>query len=376
MTTSTDFPVLDRCNFLNHAAVAPIPRRGAEALRTFAEEAQNEGAVAWPRWARQLKAGREQAAILLAVPADEIGFVHNTTHGLLCIANSLAWRPGDNLVTAAGEFPANVQAWRHLRHLGVEIRRIAERPDSSFAIDDFAAAIDARTRLVAVSLVQYGTGFRMPAEGLADLCRGRGALLCLDAIQAVGALPTRAADLGCDILVADGHKWMLGIEGHGILWMRPQLVEQMNECMTGWVGRVRFWDYDDYEQPPLPSARRFEDGSYNIAAAVALAESLALINETGIETVWSRIEALTARLREGAARIGWSVASPRGDGRRSGIVTLTRDGIDPVETVKALDAQQIHVAARRGRLRVSPHFYNTADQIDALIDALSGVAGD
>lgn len=374
MNLADEFPILAERNFLNHAAVAPIPRRAADALRAFADDASRLGGVGWQRWAGRLNAARQSAADLLAVPADEIGFVHNTTHGLLCVANSLPWRPGDNIVSASGEFPANVVAWRNLRGQGVALRSIAERPDRTFSIDDFAAAIDNRTRLVAVSLVQYATGFRMPIEALADLCRSRGVLLSLDAIQAVGALPTRIPDLGCDFLSADGHKWMLAPEGLGVLWVRPSLIDQLNESMTGWVGRVRYWDFDDFDQPLQPTARRFEDGSYNMAAAVALAESLALLNETGIDRVWSNIESLTARLCDGVARLGFAVRSPRADGQRSGIVILAREGFDAVAAAKALDARNIHVVPRRGGLRVSPHFYNTRDQIDAFLAALADIA--
>jgi selenocysteine lyase/cysteine desulfurase len=368
-----EFPILERSTFLNHAAVAPLPRRALDALAAYAEDAAL-GATAWPRMAARLKAAREAAGRLLGVPANEIGFVHNTTHGLLCMANSLPWRAGDNLVTAEHEFPANVQPWRQLGERGVARRVVAERPDHAFSIDDFAAAIDGRTRLVAVSMVQYSTGLRMPVEALAELCRERGVLLGLDAIQAIGAMPTRPTELGCDFLAADGHKWMLGPEGLGILWMRPELSDSLNASMTGWVGRVRSWDYDDHAQPLHPGARRFEEGSYNMAGAAALGAALEVINEFGIENVWGAVEALTARLAEGAARLGVAVASPRADGQRSGIVALDLGaGADPVATATELGRRGIHVAARRGWLRVSPHFYNRPDQIDALLAALSEI---
>ena len=152
--------------------------------------------------------------------------------------------------------------------------------------------------------------------------------------------------------------------------MRPELAEQMNESMTGWIGRVRHWDYEDFEQPLLAGARRFEEGSHNMPGALAFGESLAVINGRGIENVWRDIDALTTRLCEGAAAIGWRAVSPRDEGQRSGIVALSREGIDPAQLAARLDKRGIHVAARRGWLRVSPHFYNQPEQIDRLLDEL------
>ncbi|MEN6627941.1 MAG: aminotransferase class V-fold PLP-dependent enzyme [Candidatus Sumerlaeia bacterium] len=372
---NVEFPVLEKINFLNHAAVAPMPRRSADMVRLFATEAMEQGSVAWPLWAGRVKQARVRAAQLLGCGEDEVTFSHNTTHGLLCVANSLPWRPGDNIVTAAGEFPANVYPWRNLAPLGVAIRTVAERPDRSFSADDFAAAIDSRTRLIAISLVQYGTGCRMPVEAIAEICRKRGILLCLDAIQAAGAMPTLVDELGCDFLTADGHKWLLGPEGAGILYVKRERLDMLGNAMTGWIGRVRPNDYTDFEQPLAHAASRFEEGSHNAVGIGALGESIGLILEVGIDEVWRRIEAVTARIDEGARRLGLEVVSPRGEGVRSGIIAITRAGLDVDTCAKALAEKKIYVAARRGWLRLSPHFYNTLEQMDEFINALGSMTG-
>jgi selenocysteine lyase/cysteine desulfurase len=348
--------------------------RAAEALRGYAGEACRMGGDAWPLWAARLKTARQRVAELLGAGLDEIGFVHNTTHGLLCVANSLPWRPGDNIVTTQGEFPANRYPWSQLAARGVALRAIPPRDGHRFLVDDFIAAMDGRTRLVAVSLVSYASGGRIPAQTLAQACRERGVLLCLDAIQALGAVPLRADDLGCDFLAADGHKWLLGPEGAGLLYVRRERLGLLDETMCGWTARERPWDYGDLAQPLCPAASRFEEGSHNMAGLGALGESLGLFLEIGIEQVWAAIEALTGRLAEGAARRGWRVESPRGDGERSGIVALSRPGVDPAAIAAQLEQRGISVAARHGWLRVSPHFYNTPDQIDALLAALAGIA--
>ena len=366
-----EFPILQRLDYLNHAAVAPIPARAAQALARFAAQAAEQGGDAWPQWAAALRGARQRAGELLGVHENEIGFVHNTTHGLLCVANSLRWRPGDNVVVTQGDFPANYHPWRNLGELGVALRQVVPRADHRFTVDDFLPLIDANTRVLAVSLASYATGFRMPVETLAEACRARGVLLCVDAIQAMGAMPTRVAELGCDFIVADGHKWLLGPEGIGILWMRPELDAQLNASMTGWVGRTRPWDYADMQQPLHAGARRFEEGSHNMLGATALGESLGLLLETGLENIWSAIERHTAHLREGLARGGWSVVSPAGEGERSGIIACTRAGYDPAAVLRALAARKIALAARGGFLRISPHFYNTAEQIERLLAALA-----
>ncbi len=366
-----EFPILERMVFFNHAAVAPLPWRAAEALRQYAGEAAELGATAWPAWAVRMREARRRAAALLGAGEDEVGFAHNTTHGLMCVAHSLPWRAGDNVVTAAGEFPANVHPWRNLAGRGVALRAVGRRAGLRFSADDFAAAIDARTRLVAVSLVQYDSGFRMPIEALAGICRERGVLLCVDAIQGLGALPVSVDALGCDFLVADGHKWLLGPEGAGLLYVPRERLELLGPEMTGWAGRVRPWDYADYEQPLKPTAERFEEGSPNMAGIAALGASLGLLLEVGIADVWRRIEALTALIEEGARRLGFEVASPRAEGERSGIVALGRAGLDVEAAARALGERGVVVVARGGWLRVSPHFYNTPAQVERFLGALA-----
>lgn len=368
-----EFPILGEVDFFNHAAVSPLPRRSAVALRVYGEEASRFGCAVWPRWAGRLEKARSAGAKLLGCDGASVGFVPNTTAGLMAVAYSLPWEPGDNVVTASHEFPGNVYPWQNLRSRGVELRRVAEGPDYRYRVEDFAALIDARTRVVAISLVQYSTGYRMLAEALAELCRKRGVLLCLDAIQAVGAMPTRVDDLDCDFLVADGHKWMLGPEGWGLVYVRPECMAMLNDTMGGWLGRQNPADYDDTDQPLATGARRFETGSWNVAGGIALGQSLELFNEVGIGHVWQRIDALTTQLCTGLDALGYQVISPRGEGERSGIVAFTRTGLDAKAAAKELEDKNIFVSARRGWLRAAPHFYQTPAQIERLLEALGAL---
>lgn len=363
-----EFPILDRCTFLNHAAVAPLPARTAEAVRRWSEEAQLDVGDAWGRWSADLRRARLSAARLINCEADEICFARNTTHGLLIVAHSLAWRPGDNIITTAGDFPANVYPWRSLAAQGVSVRKVQPR-DGRFEVADVERAIDARTRILAVSFVQYHTGFRADLAALGRLCRDRGILFCVDAIQGLGAIPLDVRAVDCDFLSADGHKWLLSPEGLGILYIKKHRLEEMNESMVGWVGRAIPGDYANLDQPPADAAKRFEEGSHAMALTTAMGQSLDLILEVGVDEIWRRIDALTRPLVEGLRDLGLTVASPQGETERSGIV-LARGNFDPPDLVRRLGERRIYAAARGDGLRISPHFYNRPRQIDDLLAAL------
>ncbi len=367
---AAEFPILRDRIFFNHSAVSPLPARTANALRRWLDEAQTEVGEAWPVWAASISRARSLAANLLHCSADEIAFVHNTTHGLLCVANSLTWRPGDNVIIAEHEFPADVHPWRNLRSRGVAVRVILER-EGRFQIEDFLERIDGRTRLIAVSQVQYSTGFRMPVESLGEICAKRDILFCVDAIQGLGAMPTDVGKFGCHFLAADGHKWLLGAEGLGILYVKKSMFEKLNDSMTGWLGRVHPADYDDVEQPLAPAAKRFEEGTHALALILALEQSLGLLLEAGENQVWQKIEALTDQLAVGLRSLGFDLVSSRREGESSGIVAFTGVGVNPVAWAAELRKRKIYLAARRGWLRASPHFYNTPEQVASLLSALN-----
>lgn len=371
MELAAEFPILNELIYFNHAGVAPLPACAAQALSRFAEEAARLGATVWPRWNQAVAGSRAHAAALLNVRPEEIAFIHNTTHGLLLVAQSLRWRPGDCVLGLADDFPANVYPWTELATRGVTRHTVAPRIDGRYHIDDFAAALTPRTRVVAVSLVHYATGFRLPIEPLAEICHARGVLLCVDGIQGLGALPVDVPALGCDFLVADSHKWLLGLEGLGLLYIRHELLDQLDTALTGWVGRVRRSDYDDLHQPLVHEARRYEEGSHNIAGFQALQASLGLLREITLPVVWHRIEALTHQLSEGVKSLGYTVLSPRDTGERSGILSITRPGFDAAQAVKHMAARGVHVAVRGAGLRFSPHFYNTPEQCERCLAVLA-----
>lgn len=369
--TRQEFPIRERYAFLNHASVAPIPASTQAAISEFARDAAEEGPVNYAAWLHAMTLARETAGAMINSDPDDICFVKNTNHGLLIVANSINWKAGDNVVGLEHEFPANTLPWKNLRHHGVEFRGVPERADYTYSIDDIAACIDDRTRLLAVSWVEYSTGVRNDIDALGRLCRDKGILFCVDGIQGMGVLPIDVQSLPVDFLMADGHKWMLAPEGCGVLYIKRDLIPQLNDNMAGWCGMKNPQDYDNTDQPYKPNARKFEEGSHNLLAINALGTSLRILQAAGYDYIQERIEAITRLLMERARAKGYEVVTPENWEQRAGIISLRKDlqNIDAVAKM-LLEKHQIVIAARRGFLRVSPHFYNDEEEIERLVSAL------
>ena len=234
------------------------------------------------------------------------------------------------------------------------------------------AADHPRTRLVTLSHVEFGTGQRHDLAAIGRFCRERNILLCIDAIQSLGVIPLNVRDLNIDFLSADGHKWMIAPEGAGLFYCRRELVEQVHPALIGWLNVRNALDFDHIDYTLKSDAGRFECGSHNVPGLLGLKASLELIASIGVEAIWTQVQSLTDRLVAGLRGRGYTVVSPRNDLESSGIVSFTRDGLNTAAIAKELHARQIEIAVRAGRLRCSPHFYNTKDQVDQLLHALPG----
>ena len=372
-----DFPILDQFIFMNHAGVAPISRPAGEALRSYAQQAES-AAYCDAHWYRRAKVVKQASAALInAAGPDEIAFVPNTSTGLNLVARGLDWREGDNVVITDVEYPANRYPWEDLRRWGVRIIEVPQLPDGRIDEEDVVEAITDRTRVVSISHVQYASGHRIDLRPVSTMVHKAHGYLCVDAIQSVGALPVDVQEMGIDFLSADGHKWLLSPEGCGIFYCRQDLVDALHPAIVGWMNMVDAMDFGNYRFQFRPDAGRFEPGTYNIPGILAMGASIDLLLKVGIETVWSRIESLTARLCDGLKARDYRVHSPRAtESERSGIVVFEpphskKRSTPPLDQIVAdLQQNRIVIVVREGRLRASPHFYNTPAQIDALVDAL------
>jgi selenocysteine lyase/cysteine desulfurase len=366
-----EFPITRRWVFFDHAAVAPLSRPAQQALAEWAADMAENGDVNVLRWDRRVEEVRGLAARLLNADPLDIAFVKNTSEGVGIVAEGFPWKAGDNVVIAAEEYPANVYPWMNLAGRGVEVRRVPSR-DRRLWIDDLRAAIDGRTRLLSLSAVEYASGFRNDLDAIGGLCRERGVYFVVDAIQALGVLPVDVRRSPVDFLAADGHKWLLGPEGAGIFYIRRELVDLLHAVGVGWNSVVGSRNFAKIDFTLKPHAGRWESGSLNLAGITALGASLELLLGIGIPAVAARVLELTDYLCEQAERMGLEVFSSRRPEDKSGIVSLTAPVADPRALVRRLRAEGVVINQRSGRLRVSPHCYNTHAELDRLIGLLHG----
>lgn len=364
-------PVTDRFAFMNHAALAPMTRAAADVVAAEARRVAATGDLHWPERQEGIAAARSAAARLLG--CDEparVAFVENTSIALSMVAEGLSWEAGDNVVGAACEYPSNIYPWMNLERHGVELR-LAPEVEGRVPLEEIVARIDGRTRVVALSWVQYATGFRSDLATLGEHCRRRDVLFVVDAIQGLGALKLDAEAAGCDVVAAAGHKWMLGPEGVAILWLGPRAVERLRPIHAGWRSMRHMFDWDRLEIDWNEAALGQEAGTLNAFGILALGASLEVLLGVGREAVEARVLSLTGRLAEGLRGIDYTIYSPWGDGERSGIVSVIppRGGVE--ELTEGLAAQGIRIAHRAGRLRIAPHFYNSEEEVDRVVAALA-----
>jgi selenocysteine lyase/cysteine desulfurase len=319
---------------------------------------------------QQLEHVRRTSASLINADPEEVTFVKNTTEGIGWVANGLNWNTGDNVVSTDIEFPANVYPWMALKSRGVEFRQVTTQ-SGRVPVELIEEAIDGRTRVISLSAVQFSSGYRSDLESIGQLCRDRGILFCVDAIQALGVLPVDVRRMQIDFLSADGHKWLCGPEGAGLFFCRRELIGHLHPVITGWLGMKNAFDFCDYQFEYVESAQRFDTGSYNCAGLLGLGASIDLFAQIGIEAITSHVLALTDRLVEGLGRKGYQVVSSREPGQASGIVAFTSSVHEHNSLQrKLLDDHRVVIAHREGKLRASPHVYNSFEEIDQLVDLL------
>lgn len=373
--TLPDFAGLDpQILYLNHAAVAPWPRRTADAVCRFARENAERGAAGYPRWLAVESQLRERLAELIgAASAEDIALTKNTSEGLSIVAAGLDWRAGDNVVGIAQEFPSNRIPWEALAGRGVDYRKLDLYTSADPEVD-LQALCDGRTRLLAVSSVQYARGLRLDLPRLGAFCRERGILLCVDAIQSLGALPFDLARIGAHFVMADGHKWMLGPEGIALLYVDPQIRPRLALHQHGWHMVAQPGDYDTKEWSPSPSATRFECGSPNMLGIHALEASLSLLQEVGMEAVAAAIAERVSHLSGLIDARGFELLSPREPARRAGILTFRVPGADSQALYRSLMERGVICAQRGGGIRFSPHFYTQQEVLDAAVSVVEEIA--
>jgi selenocysteine lyase/cysteine desulfurase len=365
------FPVTERAVYLNHAAISAPPTPTINAIQSQLADVTENGSVNFRKWLAVKERARQLVAGMLGARPEQVAFMRNTSDGLSTVANGLDWRPGDNLVTFRHEFPSNLYPWLRLREaMGVEVR-VCEEREGRVDTDQLLRLIDNKTRIVAISQVQYASGFRADLERIGRVARAHDALLVVDVIQALGVVPIDVEAELVDVAAGAGHKWLLTPEGVGFLYLSARARERLEPTLVGWTSVPNPDDYGNYEQGWNQGTLAWETGTAPVSLIHGLEASLKLLNEVGIPSIQAHLEVLTDYLCGLLRNRDYQVVSSRRPGEKSQIVCIRHTGsLSSMDLYSHLRNKNIITAPRGDRLRISPHFYNTLEEIDLLVQAL------
>jgi len=372
------FPNLQAVAYCNHAGISPASLPVEQAVQQVLADYGREGMGAYPTWHARRERLRESCAALIGAGADDIALTPGTTRGVSDIALSLPWRAGDRVVLFTGEFPTNVTPWQcAARTFDLELVWLcAQDFETDRGLSELTSVLRRGARLVAVSAVQFQTGLCMPLEQIGQLCREHGTELFVDAIQALGIVPFDVERAHVDYLSSGGHKWLMGFEGAGFMYVR-------RECASALIPRVAGWrSHEDsevflrlgkghlrYDRPLLASARVFESSAQNVLGCAALEASLELLLGLGVEHVFEHVQRYHDRLEPELVARGFESLRSRDRGGRSGILSLNvPDGIDPVVLQRELMGAGVSCSVPDGLLRFAPHWPNHTSEVPRILE--------
>ncbi|HEY4814145.1 MAG TPA: aminotransferase class V-fold PLP-dependent enzyme [Chthoniobacterales bacterium] len=367
------FPITKSRIFMAHAAVTTLPGPVAEAMSGLVQRCA-EDFRDYSETLALIRQTRNLAARLINSSPDEIALLGPTSLGLSLVANGLTWEPGDEVVCYLDDYPANVYPWINLRNKGVQVRFIEPAQVGELTVDAVHRVITPKTKLVALASCNFVSGFRIDIAAIGKLLRERGILFCLDAIQTLGAFPTTVEYV--DFLSADAHKWLLGPVAIGVVYVRKELFEVCRPTLLG-SGNIKAPDYVAQNQIEfVESAQRYEPGVLNLPGIAGLKASIDLLLDVGIDKVAERILTIRSRLVSGLTELGFTLLGQNHDSRHfSGIITVSHPARTIPSLFKRLSENQAVCSLRQDRqgkqyLRFSPHFYNTEDEVDRILEVL------
>jgi len=360
-----DFPVAKNLIYLNHAAVSPVCRAAAEAMRWLATDAEEFGSLHYDKWMACYEGLRVESARMINADPREIAIVKNTSEGIATIALGLDWRSGDRIVAFHDEFPANQYPWIRLAARGVEITWL--RPEATLEEIDRAAK---EARLLAISYVQFLSGYRCDLEAIGEICARHNVFFFVDAIQGLGAFPFDVRRAKIHAAAADGHKWLTGPEGCGVLYIQRDMQDRVDPVEFGWTNAAAHADYASRDMTLRADAGRYEPGTLNTIGCFGLEAAFKFLNAVGVENIAPVVQGLADQVAEGALAKGYELLAPRTRASGAGIVSMRKSGIDCRMIWKDMKDRGIITAPRAGWLRVSPHFYVSPDEIAAFVAAL------
>ncbi|HEV2250918.1 MAG TPA: aminotransferase class V-fold PLP-dependent enzyme [Candidatus Limnocylindria bacterium] len=364
-----EFPITERSIYLNNCSLTPLPRRGAAALAEYTRTWTELGGRAWyQHWVGELDLLRADFARLLGADVDEVALEPAVSAALVTIASSFDYSTRNKVVVADIDFPTDGHTWLALANAGVEVEFVHSPDGATVPLELFERAVDERTALVCTGHVYYTSGYIQDVRALAEICHRRGAALVVDAYQSIGAFAFDVHASEVDFLVGGTLKWLMGGPGMAFLYARRDRIPAAKPSALGWWAMRDPFTFDVQHIDLSPTARRFEYGTPAVAAAYTARAGIALLEEVGVDTVRERHMALSQRLVDGALAQGWRLGCVRDAERRTPIVTLRHP--DPSAVVDALRAKGCIADFRPGLVRLSPHYFNTEDEMDATLELL------
>ena len=374
-------PLLTNNVYLDNAGAGPPPVSVHAAMQSFLTEWRDYGEK-WEAWLLEIVSARELFASLINATLDEVACVPNVSSGLAAIGNALPLQRGQNIVVSELNFPTNVYIWHAMKRKGLlsEVR-VLKAENGQIPISEFERAIDDKTVAVSLDYVSWINGCREDVRAITQIAHSHGALMLVDAFHAIGAIPVDARKLGVDVLACGTYKWLMGPHGTAFLYVSREALDRLDPGIVGWhgisdsvVARVRS-KQETFGRPfdlagvaPAKDATRFEWGTWSVISVVGAKAALEFTLKYAPEEREPLVERLNERLVDGLRRIGKRITSPLEKGRRSGIVTFQVD--DAAQVSRKLQQAHVVVAPRVNTLRVSPHFYNTDNEIDTLLEKL------
>ncbi len=352
---------------LNHAGISPIPQRTARTITQLATFMTRQQSFRYAELEETLQKARMTIASLIGCHYAEVAFTRNTSEALSHVALGLDWRAGDEIVTTDQEFPSNLVVWLDIaRRKGVTVHQVPSLPNRGVSTAALLERVNHRTRVLTVSSVQYATGAGVDLEAIGAALKNTPTLFVVDAVQSLGALPLDVKRMGIDALAAGGHKWLLAPEGCGLFHLSPKALSQVQPRILGWHSVRNVGDYTNITIEPREGVLRFEAGTHNVIGAAALAESIALLLEAGMETVAQRIRLLTRSFIQELTRRGCVVITPLDQDHQcvAGILVFKHPTVDATTLHRHFLANNMEQVSRSGGIRFAPHFYQ--DQGDVL----------
>jgi len=363
------FPITKNHIFFNHASISPMPVDVVSAIGEFNQDIMNHGNMHERRWIRQVEKTREMYARLINAEPEEIAFIKSTSQAIAIICKGMRFKSGEKILTADVEFPANIYPWMAMTPKGVEIKFVGAK-EGRVDVKEIERSIDAKTKIIAISLVEYGSGFRNYVEEIGELCKKKGIFLYLDGIQGVGAIPVDVKKLNVDFMSVATSKWLFGPHGVAILYIRKDMIDEIKYEEIGWRLVIEEESRKTIKVDSKINARKFEGDNANFAGVIGLGAALKLREEIGNSFIYRNLAKNVDLIFEELRRRGYLIFGPVNRCERAGIISVNHPEISCEELLRRLLSENIIASIRNSHLRISPHFYQTEDEIEMLFEVL------